>query len=119
MLARDRGWVHNHLEARGHDIHLPVVSSSNTARFIGSAARPQHTAEEHFTKPTCHSLPAATAACASETKVQYRQKVLHKLSNANKYLGGNGTAMCSVDVVLQRLHPPTRAMEHSAHVMQM
>lgn len=74
MFVSDRGWVHNCLEARGHDIHLLAIGSSNTVRVIASATQPQHAAEAHFTKLTCPSFLSATVPCAwemvSKSKVQ-------------------------------------------------
>lgn len=56
MFVSDTDWVHNCLKARGHDIHLPAIGSSNTVRVIASATHPEHAAETHFTKLTCPSF---------------------------------------------------------------
>ena len=56
MFVRDRGWVHNCREARGHDIRLPAISSSNTVRVTASATHTHTPAEKNISRGS-HALP--------------------------------------------------------------
>ena len=82
MFVSDRGWVHNRLEARGHDIHLPAISSSNTARVIAFATHPQHAAKAfHRAHMPFLSFCYCTMCLGNgfKSKVQYWQKVLRQM----------------------------------------
>lgn len=89
MFVSDRGWVHNRLETRGHDIHLPAIGSSNTVRVIASARHLQHAAKAHFTKLTCPSFLSfcyCTMCLGNGFKVQSSILTESAASNAYKCL---------------------------------
>ncbi len=110
MFVNDRGWVHRSLEARGHDIHLPAISSSNTVRVIASATHLQHVAKAHFTKLTCLSFTflSCTMCLGNGSKVQSLILTLSAASmkNARNYSEGNSTTRC-LDPMSQHLHTTT------------
>lgn len=81
MFVTDRDWVHNRLEAGGHDIHLLAICLSNTVRVIASVTPPQPSEQRHISQSShTPSFLFATAPHAwemfSKSKVQYWQKVL-------------------------------------------
>lgn len=84
-LSVIEAWVHNSLEARGHDIHLPAISSSNTVRVIASATQPQHAARAHFTKLTCPSFLSATVAMCLGNDFQVQTSILTESAASNAY----------------------------------